>query len=410
MSPAPEVPGGSTAPTATQQWIARFEAAEWPCFGRRRIVLSHGKGTRVWDIEGKEYLDFLTGIAVNNLGHCHPRIVAAIQKQATELIHCTNIYYIPAQIEWAELLQKHSFGGRVFFANCGAEANEAMIKLARKYASVHFAPQRRTIITFRNSFHGRTIATLTATGQEKFHHGFEPLVPGFKYVDFNDCEAVRKAVDDTVMGIMVEPIQGEGGVHPATQVFMDTLASLRKEHGLLLLFDEVQCGLGRTGRNFAYEHYNVVPDVMTLAKPIAGGLAAGAIVAREDMVAVMTPGSHGGTMIGNPMVSAVGREYCKILFEEGLAAQAATMGNRILSEIAKWVGKIPCVQEIRGLGLMIGIQMNRPGGGVAERCEKRGLLLNCTDNTVIRLLPPLNVSEDEVKQALTIVREELEAE
>ena len=396
--------------TRTEQWIQRFEAVEWNNFGRRRLVLVRGQGSRVWDIEGKEYLDFLAGIAVNNLGHCHPAIVDAIRKQAGELIHCTNLYYIPAQIEWAELLSRHSFGGRVCFANSGAEANEAAIKVARKYASVHFKPERRTIVTCNNSFHGRTLATLTATGQEKVREGFDPLMPGFKHVDFNDPGAMRAAVDETVCAIMVEPVQGEGGVWPATQEFMDALAALRDERGLMLIFDEVQTGLGRTGKNFAYQHFDVEPDILTLAKPIAGGLAAGAIIAREPQATVMAPGSHGGTMIGNPMAAAAGRAYCKVLFEERLADRAAALGEKILAELRSWVGEIPCVKEVRGLGLMIAVDLDRPGAPVVDRCEERGLLLNCTANTAIRLLPPLTVSEDEVAQALGILEEELMAE
>jgi predicted acetylornithine/succinylornithine family transaminase len=396
--------------TKTEQWIERYEAVEWNTFGRRRIVLARGQGTRVWDIEGKEYLDFLAGIAVNNLGHCHPAIVEAIREQAGEMIHCTNLYYIPAQIEWAELLTRNSFGGRVFFGNSGAEATEALIKLARKYATAHFAPERRNIICTLNSFHGRTLGTLSATGQEKIQTGFHPFLPGFKFVPYNDSEAMRAAVDDSVCAILVEPVQGEGGVLPATQAFMDTLADLRAKHGLLLLFDEVQTGLGRTGKNFAYQHFGVVPDALSLAKPLAGGMAAGAVIAREEVAAAMTPGSHGSTMGGNPMASAAGRAYCRVLFEEKLADRAAAVGGKMLAELRGWVGLVPCVKEVRGLGLMIGIQLDRPGAKVVERCEKRGLLINCTANTVIRLLPPLNVKEKEIRAALDILREELTAE
>jgi predicted acetylornithine/succinylornithine family transaminase len=394
--------------TKTEQWIERYEAVEWNTFGRRRIVLARGQGTRVWDIEGKEYLDFLTGIAVNNLGHCHPAIVEAIREQAGELIHCTNLYYVPAQIEWAELLTRNSFGGRVFFGNSGAEATEALIKLARKYATAHFAPERRNIICTLNSFHGRTLGTLSATGQEKIQTGFHPFLPGFKFVPYNDCEAMRAAVDETVCAILVEPVQGEGGVLPATQAFMDTLADLRARHGLLLLFDEVQTGLGRTGKNFAYQHFGVVPDALSLAKPLAGGMAAGAVIAREEVAAAMTPGSHGSTMGGNPMASAAGRAYCRVLFEEKLADRAAAVGGKMLAELRGWVGQVPCVKEVRGLGLMIGIQLDRPGAKVVERCEKRGLLINCTANTVIRLLPPLNVKEKEIREALAILKEALQ--
>ena len=394
----------------TQEWIDRYETVSWNTFGRRRIVLDKGAGTRVWDIDGNEYLDFLTGIAVNNLGHCHPAIVEAVTEQAKRLIHCTNLYYIPAQIEWAELLIANSFGDKVFFSNSGAEANEGMLKLMRRYAAAHFEPARRTVVACTNSFHGRTLATLSATGQEKVQTGFDPLMPGFRFVNYNDVDQLRAAIDDTVAAILVEPVQGEGGVIPATQEYMTAMAELREEHGLLLLFDEVQTGLGRTGKNFGYEHYGVTPDVMTLAKPIAGGMAAGAIIATEAAAAVMTPGSHGSTMAGNPMASAAGRAYCRILFEEKLADRAASLGEEIMAELRKWIDEIPCVSSVRGKGMMIGIQMDRPGADVALRCEEAGLLLNCTAGSVIRLLPPLNVEKSDVDEALAILRKALEAE
>jgi acetylornithine/succinyldiaminopimelate/putrescine aminotransferase len=286
-----------------------------------------------------------------------------------------------------------------------------MIKLARKYAATKgAAPEKRTIIAFKNSFHGRTLATLSATGQERFWGGFEPLMPGFKFVDYNDCEALRAAVDDTVCAILVEPVQGEGGVTPATQEFMNTLEALRQERGVLLLFDEVQSGLGRTGKNFAYQHYGIVPDALTLAKPIAGGLAAGAIIAKPEVAEVMPPGSHGTTMGGNPMAAAGGVAYCKLLFDGKLADQAAATAEKIRARLQTWVGTIPCVTTIRGLGLFIGIQLTLPGAGIVERCEKRGLIINCTAGTVIRLLPPLNVDQQDVDAALDILEDELKKE
>ncbi|MFP4381492.1 MAG: aspartate aminotransferase family protein [Candidatus Sumerlaeia bacterium] len=394
----------------TQKWIERYEAVSWNTFGRRRLVVDHGEGSRLYDIEGNEYLDFLTGIAVNNLGHCHPKIVEAIQQQAAQLIHCTNLYYIPVQIELAEMLVQQAFGGKVFFSNSGAEANEAMIKTARKYASANMDDKRRTIVSCTNSFHGRTMGTLSATGQEKIQTGFDPLLPGFKFVDYNDCEAMRKAVDEDVCAIMVEPIQGEGGVNPASQDFMDTLEALRKEHGLLLLFDEVQTGLGRTGKNFAYQHYGVIPDVLSLAKPLGGGMAMGATIAREEVAEAMTPGSHGSTMAGNPVACAAAKAYCEILFNDKLADRAAQAGDMILGEMGQWVKEIPCIKEVRGKGLMIGIQLDRPGAEIVERCEKRGLLVNCAAGTVLRILPPLNVEQEDVHEALRIIREELLAE
>jgi acetylornithine aminotransferase len=394
----------------TQNWIERYESVMWNTFGRRRIVIDHAEGSRLWDLEGKEYLDFLTGIAVNNLGHCHPAIVKAIQSQAASLIHCTNLYYIPVQIELAELLSKNCFGGRVFFSNSGAEANEALIKLARKYATEHFDKKRRVIISCVNSFHGRTMNTLSATGQDKVKIGFDPLMPGYKFVPYNNCEAVRKAVDDEVCAILTEPVQGEGGVVPATQEFMNTLEALRKEHGLLILFDEVQTGLGRTGKNFGFEHFGVVPDALSLAKPLAGGLAAGATIARPEVAAAMTPGSHGSTMGGNPVACAAAKAYCEILFNEKLADRAAQCGAMIMEELTRWKKEMPIIKDVRGKGLMIGVELDRPAGGVVERCEKKGLLLNCTAVNVVRMLPPLNVEREDVQKALGILREEILAE
>ncbi len=394
--------------TTTEQWIERYESSIWNTFGRRRLVLERGEGPRVWDIEGNEYLDFITGIAVNSLGHGHPAITEAIHAQADALVHCTNLYYIPAQIEWAELLLAHSFAGRVFFANSGAEANEGMIKAARRYASAHFLSERRTIITFCNSFHGRTLATLSATGQEKMHEGYDPLMPGFKMVEYNNAEALRFAVDKRVCAIMIEPIIGEGGVVPATQELMDTLGALREEHGLLLLFDEVQCGLGRAGENFAYQHYGVEPDIMTLAKPLGGGLAAGAVIANEKTAAVMGPGSHGSTMGGNPLAAAAGLAFCKVLFGEKLAERAKKLGGEMLASIKDWPKEIECVDSVRGMGLMLAVVMSGPGADVVERCEKKGLLVNCTAGNVVRMLPALNVSDADVAEALRILREALE--
>lgn len=393
-----------------ESWIARYEACQWNTFGRRRLVLSHGKGSWVWDINGKAYLDFLTGIAVNNLGHCHPAIVEAVQKQAETLMHCTNLYYIPVQIEWAEMLTANSFADQVFFANSGAEANEGLIKLARKYASTHFEEGRRNIVCCLNSFHGRTMNTLSATGQDKVKIGFDPLMPGYRFVPFNDPESLREAVDDSVCAILTEPIQGEGGVIPATDLFMKTLEDLRREKGILLLLDEVQTGLGRTGKNFAYEHYNMIPDALSLAKPLSGGVGSGAVLARKEVADVMTPGSHGSTMGGNPLAAAGGLAYARILFGDRLSEQVSRRGEVLFGQLKNWIDDVPCVTEVRGKGFMVGIQLDRPGAEVVRRCEERGLLINCTAGSVIRLLPPLNIAEEDLEKGLTILKEELEAE
>jgi len=303
----------------TEEVVALNDKYLMNTFGQRGISLSRGQGTRVWDLEGREYLDFFSGISVNNLGHCHPKIVEAIRRQAGELIHCTNLYYKEPTMRLAKALVENSFADRVFFCNSGAEANEAALKLARKYSKENVSQGKTDFVTFRNSFHGRTFATLTATGQDKIQHGFEPLFPGVSYAEFNDLESARAAVGEKTAAILIEPVQGESGCFPASIEFLSGLRALCDEKKIVLIFDEVQCGLGRVGRNFAYEHYGVEPDIMTLAKSLGGGLSMGAMLARQKVADAFTPGTHGGTMGGNPVAASAALVVCEALFENGLA-------------------------------------------------------------------------------------------
>ncbi len=376
-------------------------------FGVRGISIARGQGTRVWDLEGREYLDFLSGISVNNLGHCHPRVVEAIREQAGRLLHCTNLYYIEPTMRLAKILVENCFADRVFFCNSGAEANEAALKLSRKFAKENYGEQKTEFITFRNSFHGRTFATLTATGQEKVQHGFEPLFPGVSYANFNDLASVEALINPTTAAIMVEPVQGESGCFPATEEFLRGLRALCDKNQIVLIFDEIQCGLGRVGRNFAYEYYGVTPDVMTIAKSLGGGLPMGAVLAREQVAAAFTPGSHGGTMGGNPVAAAAAMVVCEELFEKNLSKMAQASGNYLRERLLNMAKRIPVLVGVRGLGMMLAAQLNQPSAPIVKQLESRGLLCGSVSGDSIRFLPPLNVLEAEIDEACTILEKVL---
>ncbi len=384
-------------------------------YGERPLALVRGKGLRVWDAEGKEYLDMFSGIGVNLLGYGHPRVLAAIKEQVESLVHVSNLYYSEPQVRLAGLLSENSFGGKCFFSNSGAEANEAAIKLARKYAKGQGTgdrgqgtedrgqQERYEIITMRDSFHGRTLVTLSATGQAKYRKGFEPLPSGFKYVPFNDIEAVRGAIDNKSCAIMLEPIQGEGGDHIASEEYLVSLRKLSDERGLLLIFDEVQCGLGRTGRLFAYQHAKVEPDIMTLAKPLGGGLPLGAMLAREEVAAAFQPGNHASTFGGNPVACAAGVAVMETLLEDNLARNAEEVGNYLLQRFRELQQKYSFIVDVRGRGLMSGIELDFEGKEVARKCLEKGLLINCTAETFIRFLPPLTVTRNDIDEGITIL-------
>lgn len=379
-------------------------------YGERAICLVRGQGARVWDSDGKEYLDFLSGISVNNLGHCHPSVVDAVKKQCETLIHCSNLYLIEPQVKLAGELVEHSFADKCFFANSGAEANEGAIKLARLYSQGKYGAGRFEIISMKQSFHGRTMATLSATGQEKVQKGFEPLLEGFVFAEFNNFDSVASLVSEKTCAVIVEPVQGEGGVIPAEKNFLDKLRSLCDEKDLVLIFDEVQCGLGRIGTNFAYETYDVIPDVLTLAKSLGGGIPIAALLARTPFSEVFTPGKHAHTFGGNPVACSAALAFTNALFREGLATRAAETGSYLTSSLSKLVDQFDFVKGVRGKGLMIGLILDRPGKDIYERCLEKGLLLNCTCETVIRMLPPLIVTREECDQAVSILEQALSGE
>jgi acetylornithine/N-succinyldiaminopimelate aminotransferase len=371
---------------------------------RYPIALVRGEGSRVWDSDGKEYLDFTGGIAVTALGHSHPKVVGTLREQAATLLHVSNYFHIPQQAQLAQLLCEHSFADRVFFSNSGAEANETAIKLARKWAKEHGSSDRGDIISMWGGFHGRTLATVTATPQEKYHHGFEPLPGGFKYVAFNDLKALERAIDSRTAAVLVEPIQGEGGIIVPDEDYLPGLRKLCDEAGILLILDEVQTGMGRTGKLWAYEHSGVAPDIMTLAKALANGVPIGATLATEDVARVFTPGTHGTTFGGNPLATAVGVTVFSTLIEDRLAERAGRMGRLMLAALEAIRVKHPkAVKEVRGRGLLAGLDLVPPVGDAVAACRERGLLVLTAGDNTLRLAPALIVSEKEIAEACGII-------
>ena len=381
-------------------WSNRYHVAT---YSRAPICLVRGEGMRVWDSDGREYLDFTAGIAVVGLGHCHPRVTQAIREAAGTLIHVSNLFYTGPQIQLAKLLCEHSFGDRVFFCNSGAEANEAAIKLARKYAREQSSSDRYEIIATRNSFHGRTLATLTATGQEKYQHGFEPLMPGFKHVPYNDLHAVERALDNRTAAVLVEPIQGEGGVNVPDDGYLPGLRKLCDEAGALLILDEIQTGMGRTGKLWAYQHSGVEPDIMTLAKALANGVPIGAMVARESVARALTPGSHASTFGGTPFVTTVGLVTLTTLLEEKLPENAARMGKYLADRLRSLQAKHPVIREVRGRGLLLGMELSQPAAPLVTGCREAGLLVLTAGDMVLRLAPPLIVDAATCDRALAVL-------
>ena len=373
-------------------------------YSRIPVAFTHGEGVWVWDQSGKKYLDALAGIAVNTLGHAHPGLVRSITEQSSRLIHASNLYQIPEQERAAEKLAKISGMDSVFFCNSGCEANEAAIKLARLYGHGK-AIENPAIIVMDKAFHGRTLATLSATGNKKVQVGFEPLVPGFVRVPLNDIEAVRRAAseDKSVVAVLVEPIQGEGGINLTTMQYLRDLREICDRQGWLLMVDEVQCGLGRTGKWFVYQHAGIEPDVVLLAKGLASGVPIGACLARGAAASVFTPGTHGSTFGGNPLACAAALATLGAIEDEGLMKNAQAVGGLILSGLREGLQGVPGVTEIRGQGLMIGVELDRPCGDLVKRALDRGLLINVTMDNVIRLLPPLVIKESEARQVLSIL-------
>src|SRR5881409_3869725 len=388
------------------EWAAKYHT---PNYARAPICLVRGDGVRVWDSDGKEYLDFGAGIAVASLGHCHPRVTGAIREAAATLLHVSNLYHTAPQIHLAKLLSDHSFADRVFFCNSGAEANEAALKLARKYAKERHASDRFEIIATHNSFHGRTFATVAATGQEKYRHGFEPLVPGFKHVPYNDLGAMERALDNRTAAIIVEPIQGEWGVHVPDDDYLPGLRKLCDESGALLILDEIQTGVGRTGRLWAYEHSGIEPDIMTVAKALANGLPIGATLATRDAGSVLTPGTHGTTFGGNPFVTAVAIASFTTVLDEKIPERAARMGRYLMEGLRRLATTRSVIRAVRGKGLLIGAELSVAAAPIVDACREAGVLILSAGEKVVRLAPPLIADERDCDRALAVLDRALAA-
>jgi len=383
----------------TQETIELFDKYVIANYGRLPRVIVKGEGCYMYDVDGNKILDMFPGWAVSAIGHCHPRVVDALRKQAGELLHIDNTFYSEQQGELAKLLSKRAFGGKCFFCNSGAEANEAALKLAR----LHTSQEKYKFITAEGSFHGRTFATVTATAQPKYHEGFLPLLPGFVYVPFNDISALESAFSDEVAAVLVEPIQGEGGINVATAEYLQAIRRLCDEKGAVMILDEVQTGMGRTGKWFGYQHFDVEPDIITMAKALGGGVAIGAMMAREEIAASLVPGKHASTFGGNCLACAAGVSVIKAIEEDNLLENAVELGQYVKDKLEQLKQKHSIIDSVRGIGLMIGVQLNGPGKDIVDKCLEMGVRINCTNNTVLRLMPPMIATKDQIDQAIDIL-------
>jgi predicted acetylornithine/succinylornithine family transaminase len=383
----------------TEETIGLFDKYVIGNYSRLRRVIVRGEGCYCFDADGNKILDMFPGWAVSGIGHCHPKVVAAIRKQAGELLHIDNTLYSEPQGILAKLLSERAFGGKSFFCNSGAEANEAAMKLARLYTS----GEKYKFITAEGSFHGRTFATLTATAQAKHHEGLLPLLPGFVYVPFNDIKALESAFDDEVAAVMVEPIQGEGGINVATKEYLQAIRRLCDEKGAIVIFDEVQTGIGRTGKWFAYQHFDVEPDIMTMAKALGGGVAIGAMMAKEEIAAKLVPGKHASTFGGNALACAAAIAVIEAIEEDNLLENAASVGRYAKEKLDQLKQKHFIIDHVRGIGLMIGVQLKSSGKEIVEKCLEKGLRINCTNESVLRFMPPMIVTKREIDEAVDIL-------
>jgi len=386
--------------------IKKTDTYVFNTYGRIPTVFVKGEGSTLWDDKGNRYTDFLAGIAVVSLGHCHPAVTKAITDQAATLVHVSNIFYTEPQAELARLLVEKSFGDRVFFANSGAEANEAAIKLSRRYFSEKKQPEKFRIITMAQSFHGRTMATLSATGQDKIKNGFAPLVPGFVHCPFNDLDALKVLVDDSVCAIMMECIQGEGGIIPADKDYIKAVRALCDEKGIFLIFDEVQTGMGRCGTLFAHELFDVRPDIMTLAKALGNGLPIGAMVATQEASRGFIPGSHATTFGGTPLVARAALEVLKIISDVEFLQETRKKGAYLKEKLTSLMASHPCIKAVRGEGLLLGMEIHGDAGEIVAKAMKKGFILNAIQGKVIRFAPPLVITRGEI-DALVMVLDDL---
>lgn len=374
-----------------------------PVFARYPLILDRGEGPYVFDTDGKKYIDFLAGIAVNVLGHAHPRLVAAIAEQAGKIIHCSNLYYTEPQAALAKTLAKQSGLDKVFLGNSGAEANEGAIKLARKYGKT-ISSDKVEIITATDGFHGRTLLTLTATAQPKYQKGYEPLPGGFHYVPYNDLAALTALVSEKTCAVMLEPIQGEGGINTPDADYLAKVRQLCDQYGALLIFDEIQTGIGRTGKMFAYQHTDIKPDIVTLAKGLGGGVPIGAFIASNKVAAAFGPGDHGSTFGGNPLACAAANTVLGVIAEENLLANATAVGAYLKSELKKLQQKYPqLIVTVRGQGLMLGAKLTKPGRDIVNQCMEQGAIINCTAGDVLRFVPPLNITKAHVDEVIAVL-------
>ena len=383
----------------TQETMDLFDKYVIANYGRLPRVIVKGQGCYCFDADGNKILDMFPGWAVSAIGHCHPKVVEALRKQAGELLHIDNTFYSEPQGKLAKLLSERAFGGKSFFCNSGAEANEAAMKLARLYTS----QEKYKFITAEGSFHGRTFATMTATAQPKHHEGLLPLLPGFVYVPFNDIAALESAFSDEVAAVMVEPIQGEGGINIATKEYLGAIRRLCDENGAVVIFDEVQTGMGRTGKWFAYQHFDIVPDIMTMAKALGGGVAIGAMMASEEIAAALVPGKHASTFGGNALACAAAIAVIEAIEEDKLLENAVELGKYTQEKLSQLKQKHSIIDHVRGIGLMIGVQLRSGGAEIVDKCLQKGLRINCTCDTVLRFMPPMIVTRSQIDRAIEIL-------
>lgn len=369
-------------------------------YNRGLMVIEEAKGCYLKDIQGKEYLDMIAGISVCNLGHSHPVVVEAIQQQAEKLIHISNLYWIPQQVELAKLLVENSFADKAFFCNSGGEANEAAIKLARKYSYKKYGDGRNEIIAMTSSFHGRTLATLSITSNKKYQEGFGPMPEGFGFASFNDINSVKAAITEKTCAIIVEPIQGEGGVNPAKEKFLKQLRDICTEKDILLIFDEIQCGMARTGKLFAYDHFSVEPDIMSLAKALGNGFPIGAVLAIEKVASAFSPGDHGTTFGGNPLACSAALATLKYILQNKLWEKVEHKGNYFEGQLQKLVEKYSWVKKTKGEGLMLGIELEIEGAPIVQKMAEEGILINCTAGKILRFLPPFIIEERDIQRTV----------
>ena len=388
-----------------EQIIKEADKYMFRTYKRYPIVLVKGKGCKVWDVNGREYLDFIGGIAVCALGHSSPTVAEAIKEQVEKLVHVSNLFYTVPQVELSKFLVEHSFADRVFFCNSGAEANEAAIKLARRYANKKFGGKRNIIISMEGSFHGRTMATLSATGQKKIQDGFDPLLQGFRFVPFNDIPSLEKAMDENVCAVLLEPIQGEGGVICPDEDYLREVRRLCDERDVIMILDEVQVGCGRTGKLFAYEHYGIEPDIMTLAKAMANGLPIGAMLSKEKFEEAFGPGTHASTFGGTPLVTYVSLKVLKKIVEDGILENCSKMGKYFKDGLEELKKRFSFIKDVRGKGLILGMELDIEGQKIVKRCMEKGFLINCVQERVLRFLPPLIIKKEEIDSLLNALND-----